>query len=289
MRRFWLFWAKFIRPRRALRSNGIVWNRSGSNPRSRRSAHRRGRGYKSLAPLGRVTAPGLRTQKCEIKNKKPTGSDSPAMPALLHQLRRGRAKMIRFDSLGENFRALCSVRQRSCAQRHRRPASNTVVTASNLNRFESLPAKSRCRPRAVRGGGGLNLWAAWGPLPHGASRTDFFWSARGLNYFSEIKEIKRPSANCLRASRVFSRRWIRCSGLSPGQIGAWSSIYFPRTLRWGAVKSLGSSGGDRMAPLHGFPRNSENFFCLATAGAEQAAKTSRNSGWGGSGADVTRK
>ncbi len=34
--------------------------------------------------------------------------------------------------------------------------------------FESLPAESRCRPRAGAGGRGLNLWAVWGPLPHRA-------------------------------------------------------------------------------------------------------------------------
>jgi hypothetical protein len=115
-----------------------------------------------------------------------------------------------------------------------------------LNRFESLPAKSRCRQRAVRGGGGLNPWAVWGPLPHGVSRTDFFWSTGSLNYFSEIKEIKRPSADRSRASRVFSRHWIRCLGLSPRQIAPNRVLFFGH-VAWGegVVKSLGSSGGDR--------------------------------------------
>jgi hypothetical protein len=175
-------------------------------------AAKRGRGLKSSWLGARETAWGLRTQKCEIKNKKPTVSESHAMPALLHQLRRGCAKMIRFESLGENFRAFRGIHQRCCTRRHRRRASNFVVTVSNLNRFESLPAESQCRTRAVRGGGGLNPWAVWGPLPHGVSRADFFWSARGLNYFPEIKEINRPSANRSRASRVFSRHWIRCLG-----------------------------------------------------------------------------
>jgi hypothetical protein len=190
-------------------------------------------GLKNVVPMRPDgVASGLRTQKCEIKNKKPTVSESHAMPALLHQLRRGCAKMIRFESLGENFRAFRGIHQRCCTRRHRRRASNFVVTVSNLNRFESLPAESQCRTRAVRGGGGLNPWAVWGPLPHGASRADFFSSGGVLKRCAEIK-------------RSNDARQLR--GLA-SQLGE------------GVVKSRSYFRADRVATSREFPQNSENFF-----------------------------
>lgn len=96
--------------------------------------------------------------------------------------------MIRFDSLGENFRAFRSVHQRCCARRHRRPASNFVATASNLNRFESLLAKSRCRPRAMRGGGGLYRTG---------SHAQIFFGSGPLIFFSQLKNSngRAPTAS----------------------------------------------------------------------------------------------
>jgi hypothetical protein len=125
-------------------------------------------------------------KNAKLKTKSPMPQRAPRCPLCFINCGEAAPKMIRFDSLSENFRA----------------------------------------PPAVRGVGGLNPWAVWGPLPHGVSRTDFFWSGRGLNYFSEIKEIKRPSANRSRASRVFSRRWIRRLGLSPRQIALGRAFIF---------------------------------------------------------------
>jgi len=61
----------------------------------------------------------------------------------------------------------------------------------------------------------------------------FFWSARGLNYFSEIKEIKRQSANRSRASRAFSRRGVDAFGLSASCQSATVEHLFSRHVAWG--------------------------------------------------------
>jgi hypothetical protein len=125
------------------------------------------------------------------------------------------------------------------------------------------------------------------PASYGVSRADFFWGGRGLNYFPEIKEIKGLSAKRSRASRVFSRSWVWCLGLSPRQIAAGRAFIFQsRCMGVGVVKSLGSSSGDRAAPPHAFPQNSENFFTPCSTRTWQPRErdalqeTSRNSGWG---------
>jgi hypothetical protein len=120
---------------------------------------RRGEGVvKSLGSFQAGTASGLRTQKCKIKNKKPT--------------------CFRTRSIQEHS-----------------------------------------------GAGGLNLWSLWGALP---LTHRFFWSAGGLNYFSEIREIKRPSPKRSRASRMFSRHWAFAASDR-----AQPSFYFSGTLRGG--------------------------------------------------------
>jgi hypothetical protein len=59
-------------------------------------------------------------------------------------------------------------------------------------RFESLPAESRCRPRAGAGGRGLNPWAVWGPLPR-----------RGFP--RKISKIQTKSPMHKKCSKSFSR------------------------------------------------------------------------------------
>jgi hypothetical protein len=93
-----------------------------------------------------------------------------------------------------------------------------------------------------------------------ASRTDFFWSAGGLNYFPEIKEIKPPSTKTLaRKSGV-----LKALGSGPWAFAASdrarSSIYFPGTLHggrgWSKVRDRQAGTGTSRE----FPQNSENFF-----------------------------
>jgi hypothetical protein len=94
-----------------------------------------------------------------------------------------------------------------------------------------------------------------------ASRTDFFSAPGLLIIFSEIKDFKRPSAKESRASRVFSRPWVRCLGLSRCQIAAGRAFIFQaRRLGVGIVKSLGSSSRDRVAPPHCYPQIWNLFF-----------------------------
>jgi hypothetical protein len=196
--------------------------------------------------------------------------------------------MIRFDSLGENFRAFRGAHQRCCARRHRRPASNFVVTASNLNRFESLPAKSRCRPRAVRGGRGFKSLGGLGSVTARGLTHRFFLERQRFELFFRNQRNQTAERKPLaRKSSV-----LKTLDLVPWPFAASdrvrSSIYFRRTLRGGRgrSKSLRPSSRDRVAPSHAFPRNAENFFSrvrrgLGKRGAEHSAKTSRNSGWGG--------
>jgi len=78
-----------------------------------------------------------------------------------------------------------------------------------------------------------------------------------LNYFSEIKEIKRPTANPLARKSSVLKALDSVPGAFAASDRAQSSIYFSRPVehlfsrhvaeREGVVKSLGSSSGDRGA------------------------------------------
>jgi hypothetical protein len=95
----------------------------------------------------------------------------------------------------------------------------------------------------------------------------FFWSARGLNYFSEIKEIKRPSANRSRTSREFSRGWTRCLGLSPRQIAPGRAFIFrARCVGGGGQKSGTFKPGPRRASALNYAELAKLFFASAPGG-----------------------
>jgi hypothetical protein len=89
----------------------------------------------------------------------------------------------------------------------------------------------------------------------------FFWSGEGLNYFSEIKEIKRPSAKRLRASRVFSRRWVRSFGLLPRQIAPRRVFIFrARCAGWGRSKVWHPQVGTAWVARANFRKIPKTFF-----------------------------
>jgi hypothetical protein len=161
---------------------------------------RRGEGVvKSLGSFQAGTASGLRTQKCKIKNKKPT--------------------CFRTRSIQEHS-----------------------------------------------GAGGLNLWSLWGALP---LTHRFFWSAGGLNYFSEIREIKRPSPKRSRASRMFSRHWAFAASDR-----AQPSFYFSGTLRggegWSKVWDL--QAGTARLPRANFRKIPKTFFYLCSMPTSQLSE-----------------
>jgi hypothetical protein len=185
-----------------------------------------GRAVQTLCPTRAGTARLVRSQKVEIKYKKPTSLIATlrlAAPPI--NCGGGESKMIRGDSLSRIFP--CPGRPYpACRSARWRSAEHCGGAATNLNRFESLqrnPDRCSRTRQAPQGGGGYKSLQLLGRVTARGSRADFLWPPKLLNYFLEIKEFKR------------------CAGR-------------------GEVKSPGLLGVDRAGGPRESPRNSELFF-----------------------------
>jgi hypothetical protein len=177
-------------------------------------------GCKSFGLFAARTVRLVRSQKVEIKYKKPTSIIATlrlAAPAI--NCGGGESEMIRGDSFSRILIGLGRPYQ-ACQAARRQSAGHCGGIATNLNRFESLQRNpDRC---SGQGGGGYKSLQPLGRVTARGSRTDFLWPET-FEFFSRNQRI---------------------------QTGP----------RRGAVKSLGLLGVDRAGGLRESPRNSELFF-----------------------------
>jgi hypothetical protein len=150
---------------------------------------------------------------------------------------------------------------------------SVVETASGL-RTQKCEIKNKKPTSAECGGGGVESLRVLESVTARRLTHRFCWSARGLNYFPEIKEIKRPSANCSRAGRTFSRRWIRCLGLSPRQIVPGGTLIFGARCVGGWSKVWDLQAGTVWVPRANF-RRIPKFFLAPAQGVSNRTNRSR--------------
>src|SRR6266540_1562350 len=101
------------------------------------------------------------------------------------------------------------------------------------------------RPQTL--GGGVKSLGRLGRVTARGLTQRFFLAPGGFELFSQNQKSNGPSANRSQAIRAFSRRWTRRVWALACQSATGRAFIFQ--ARWGgAVKSLGSSRGDRAGP-----------------------------------------